>query len=450
MRCIGPVRASVKCLLLAAGLSAFATARAEASPFEVYGFGAAGMATAGARTASATDYHAAFYNPAQVLGRKQTHFGLGSTLIMPRIQMTRGRPDSPYESALPANNVGVHVGLSTPLRGPFASKVGLALAAYMPLIHATRMESLDPRVPQAYMYQSLPDKLVIAAAVAYEAAPQVRIGAGIQVLASLTGKADVALSVEQQRMLHRSLRVDFFAVASPTAGIAVDLLPFLTLAAAYRAAIDFRYRLPVHLDILEIGVLNMNNRGVSLWDPHIVDLGATWRLKEQRLTLSATLSVAFWSDAPAPNSLVDITLDDRNLGEDGGGAEDPQPVVELRTATLELGASDILIPKVGVEWAPAGGWVLRAGYSFHPTPLPRATSAATYLDSDTHVVGLGVAWTFGDPFEVGTSPLTVDLGLQWHHPTRRVAAKVDPSNPTGDVAYSGDVLAGVLELRHDL
>jgi hypothetical protein len=298
------------------------------------------------------------------------------------------------------------------------------------------------------MHQSLPDRIVLAVGAAYELLPSLYLGVGMQALASLDGKANASLSVVQQRVTERTLRVDFFGELAPIAGISWKPNDTFTLGACYRGGIGFSYNLPIVLDIEEVGVLEFQAQGVSLWDPDIVDFGATWVLEDLNLTLSATLSWALWSAAPAPNNIMDVMIDDRYLT---GTAPiiDEEALIWVKTTPIDLGTSDIFIPRFSALWYPMPAWHIRGGYAFRPTPLPKAVHAATYLDSSTHIIGLGTGFTIGDPTEVHDEPLTFEIALQWQHLQPRSNVKKDPENPTGDTRILGDVLVFQFEVHHD-
>ena len=440
-----PSATTLGLLILVFGL--FSKEIAHASPFEMHGFGAVGSSSVGALTTSASDYHSVFYNPAQLLSKKRVHMGLGTVFVAPDLMIEQTKPDGPYPRRLPSNNIGVHLGTSAPVAGPFKRKLALGAALYIPLIQHSRVEALDPRTPQAYMHQNLPDRIVLAVGAAYELFSSLHLGLGFQVLASLDGTADASLSLVQQRVTQRTLRTDFFGEIAPIAGLSWRPIRNLTLGACYRGAIGFSYKLPIVLDIEEIGILEFQAKGVSLWDPDIIDFGVTYVFEDLDLTLSATLSWAFWSKSPSPNSILSVMIDDRHLRDVEFVEEDA--IISVQNSPIDLGAKDVLIPRVSALWRPLPSWHIRTGYAYRPTPLPRAVYAATYLDSSTHIIGLGTGLTIGDPTEIQDEPLTFELAVQWQHLEPRTSIKKDLENPTGDTRILGDVLIFQFEIHHD-
>jgi long-subunit fatty acid transport protein len=420
---------------------------AHASPFSNYGFGAVGTSSAGALTTSATDYHSVFYNPAQLLAKKRVHMGLGTAYIAPNLVIEQNKADSIYQAVVPKQNVGIHLGLSAPVAGPFKRKLALGIGFFIPLIQNSRVEALDPHTPQAYMYQSLPDRIFLGLGAAYELHPTLHLGVGFQVLASLDGTAEASLSVVQQRVTRRTLRVDFFGEIAPIAGLSWRPMDSFKVGLAYRGALGFAYNLPIKLEIEEVGVLDFQAKGVSLWDPDVVDFGASWFLDDWDLTISATLSWALWSSAPAPNNIMSVMIDDSFL--QGGESVESDALIWVKTDPIDLGMTDIFIPRISFLWRPNAAWHIRTGYAFRPTPLPHATGAATYLDASTHIIGLGTGWTIGDPTRVQDEPLTIELAAQWQHLQPRSSIKKDAENATGDVRILGDVMVFQLEVHHD-
>jgi long-subunit fatty acid transport protein len=436
------VRGVLTCLFFCALAGAPA---ALASSLEVFGFGARGMATAGSQTATALDYHAVFYNPSRILGSAESKFGIGTQLYLYDIQVDRALPTSPYATAYPKPNIGLHVGGSTPLGGFFKKRVALGFLFFTPLAHGTRIEQLDPRTPQAYIYQSLPDKMALLAGLAWKIAPWMQVGLGFQALASVSGGGKASVSLEQNRVMTRSMGVDFITNAAATAGLSFELPAATSIGLGYRGALGVPYKLPIELDLLEFGSLDFVARGTALWDPHIVDLGVSHNLSQSSLLVSAGVSWAMWSQAPAPNSIVELDFAQTRQDTETTAA----PLLYVKSAPVDLGAQDIFIPRLGVEWKPSARWRLCAGYAFRPTPLPRATMAASYLDANTHIFGLGSAYTAGNPDDQETAPLTIDLAFQWHHFLPRKATKEDPESATGSLYFAGNAMALALELHHD-
>ena len=113
-----------------------------ASPFDVYGFGARGAAMGGALVAAAEDFHAIYYNPAQLMARPAVHVGSGVTWVEPRLFVSRATESPGTETVLPGRNVGWFFGASTPLGGVFRRRLAVGAAFFTPFLRVTRAEFL--------------------------------------------------------------------------------------------------------------------------------------------------------------------------------------------------------------------------------------------------------------------------------------------------------------------
>jgi len=410
---------------------------------EVFGFGARGISTAGAQTSTTSDYHAVYYNPSRIIATHGSKVGLGTQLFLYDLEIERSLKDSAYPTVHPSSNVGIHFGGSTSIGGFLKDRVGVGFIFYTPMARGTRLEQKDPRSPQSYMYQTLPDKMIMSVGVAAELTSWLRLGVGFQALASVAGVGETSVFLEQSRVVKRSLGVDFAHNVAPTAGLSLDLPAETSFGVAYRGAVGVPYELPIAVDLVDFGTLDFTAKGTTLWDPHCIDFGLSHLIAGYDLQIALTVSYALWSQAPAPNSIIEVAF------KDAAQTTDEDLLLSVSSEPVDLGTTDILIPRLGVEWMPSASWVVRSGYAYRPTPLPRATKAASYLDANTHILSLGSEYTSGSHEGNDPLPLSVSLALQWHRITPRTSNKEDPSNPTGSLRLSGNALMMALELHHD-
>lgn len=431
---------------LAAMLCNLVPQPAAASIFDTYGFGARGAGMGNALTAAARDYHAVYYNPAQLMERDQVHVGLGVTLVEPFLGIERLKLDSGQATVVAGTNVGVHVGVSTPIGGWFQRRIAFGVGIFVPLLRLTRAQFDDYAKPQFYMYENLPDKLLVAAGFAAKVFDWWKVGVGFQLLADLNGRADVQLSLIDNRVTRRRLSIDLSADLAAVAGMTFTPIDGLNLAASYRQELDLTFRLPIKALIEEVGTLDFEIAGTSLYTPHQLNVGASWRLPWIPLTIAADITWAMWSMAPSPSPDVAIILDDSQLNPDPDNRVGA--VLDTRSAPVSLGAKDIVIPRIGLEYE-LGAFELRAGYFFRPTPIPRQLHETNYVDSDSHVVTLGTSWSFKDPTEVHKSPLKIGVAFQLTVLRSRGYDKADPADPTGSYTVSGGVFSFALDLQHD-
>ena len=413
-----------------------------ASIFDTYGFGSRGAAMGNALTAGALDYHAAYYNPASLLARKHTHVGLGVTIIAPALRVERDLRGGAAETLLPDVNVGVHVGVSTSIGGVFKDRLAFGFALFVPMVRLTRAQSTDAAVPQFYMFENLPDKLLILAGLAGEPVPWLRLGLGIQVLANLNGTADFSVDLLSHRVTRRRLSVDLAAGVAATAGIVALPMKGLSIGLSYRQAIDLHYELPLTALIEGVGTLGFKISGTSLYTPHQLSFGVAWRMPWVPLTLVADLTWAMWSRAPSPSPTTRVALDTSDLNGS------TTPVFDTRAGPVPLAAQDIVIPRLGLEYQ-IGAFDIRAGYAWRPTPLPTPVYRTNYIDSDVHAVSLGAAWTFRDPLQVHKKPLTLGLVFQALILRERRVLKADPTDTTGSYTAKGAIFHVGVDIQHD-
>ena len=433
-------RCTLACWLVASTLAA---PGAEASIFDTYGFGTRGTAMGNALTAGAEDYHAAYYNPAQLMERLEIHVGMGLSYIQPSLSLTLD-DESGATALLPGRNLGFHVGVSTPFGGLFQHKVAFGAVVFVPILRLTRAEFIDPGTPHYYMYENLPDKLLIALALAAEPLDWLRIGIGMQILADLDGSADVTLSLVDQRVSRRRLTIDLHADLAATAGITIVPMEGLNIGVSYREELDLAFTLPVRAMIEEVGLLAFEIDGTSLYTPHQLSFGVSWRLPWVPLTIVADMTWAMWSRAPSPAPTTSLSIDAQHLRD-----EDPPPkIFDVQSAVVDLEADDIVIARLGLEYT-LGAFNLRAGYFYRPTPIPRQVHQTNYVDSDAHVATLGASWTFLDPTRVHKKPLTIGLAFQATILRPRAVEKADAADPVGDYRASGAVFSFGFDFSHD-
>jgi hypothetical protein len=400
------------------------------------------------------DYDAAYYNPANVLSRKRVHLGFGLDLVVPRldIDVLAGT----FETRTPDDNLGMHLGVSTPIGGIFDEVLGFGLAFFHPLTAGTSVTSTDPADAYWYRYDNLPDKLILAAALAVEPVSWLRLGAGAQLLAAIDGEVTGALSLAEGRFLSESIDIEVVPRIAPTLGLALgpfSALPGLRFGATYRGALELDYRLPVQIDIEQLGLLEVLVEGVSLYTPHQLAIGLGWESSiapEPGLSLEANLTWEHWSKAPPAGALFHLSIDERNVRPPTDPQDLPVDFIDVRSAPVPLGAVDTLSPRIGLEWRPSENLSLRGGYAFRPTPLPRPIYRTNAMDADAHVASLGVGITFGDPLGAETSPLSLDLAAQWTYlPARRIDKDPAAGDPQGAYLGGGQVWHLSLDLRHD-
>jgi hypothetical protein len=436
-------------VLFAAG----STRPARASFFDVFGFSARAIARAGSLVALGHDYDAAYYNPANILSRKRVHLGFGFDLVAPAtdVQQVGG----PFDVRHPATNLGFHLGMSTPIGGIFDDRIGFGLAFFHPLTTGTSVTASDPSTIYFQRHQDLPDKLILAAALAAEPFDWLRVGLGVQILAELDGRVNAALSLAEGRFNRELIDVELVPTLAPTAGLALGPFEGVRIGATYRHALSLAYRLPVVVAIEEVGDLTVEVDGVSLYTPSQLALGVGWDsgpVDAPGVSVEAGLTLEFWRGAPPAGASFRLRVDDSAIRPPSPGdpQDTPEFILDNRSDAIPLGERDTMTLRLGGEWRVDGTWALRAGYAFRPTHLPRPIYLANVADTDIHVASLGGGVTFGDPTGDSASPIHLDFSAQLTALGRRSVLKAPvEGNVQGAWEASGLIWAFSLDLRHD-
>lgn len=440
------------------GATLAAVSPARASFFDTYGFSARAVARGNAMVALGFDYDAAYYNPANVLSRKRVHLGFGLDLVAPDLAVTP--LSGTFDPVVVENNLAFHLGFSTPIGGIFGEKIGFGLAFFHPLTTGTSVSSVDPALPWWYRYQSLPDKLVVAAAFAAEPWPWLRLGVGAQVLAALDGEVTGAVSLAEGRFLRENIDIEVIPKVAPTLGLALGPWRLgakegggLRFGATLRMALELDYRLPVTIDIEQLGVLDVLVEGVSLYTPDQLALGLGWEsapAPEPGVSIELGLTMERWSAAPPAGARFVLRVDDSGVRPPTDPSDTPESLIDVEGSRTPLGAVDTWSPRAGFEWRPSSTIALRAGWFFRPTPLPVPVYQTNTLDADAMVFSLGAGVLFGDPLGAQSEPLGLDLTVQLTSIGERQVIK-DPTagSPQGAYTHGGHIWHVSLDLRHD-
>lgn len=420
---------------------------AHASPFEVFGFGSRAIAMGGAQGAAARDHSSIFYNPANLTLRTNVHFGISLTLIEPAVSLDPSQPSPDLGARIPQRNVSLALGFSFPLGGLLDHRVAVGFAVSVPLVELTRLVAVDPARPYFYLYEALADNLVIAPALGFRLTDWLRVGVGLQILAALGAELGVTGDLVRRRIESRSLTVDLSGAVAPVVGLHVLAGP-VEVGLTFRDHLALDYRLPVDFLLEDVGTVELDVAGTTLYSPRQLNLGLAYTLDDPALTIALDATLALWSEAPSPAADITATLTDEELRPNEPTVED---LLGFQTAPFALGAENILIPRVGLEWRATDVFTFRAGYFHRPSPIPDQTGYGNVLDAAANVFSLGAGATFADPLQIDELPATIDIHVQWTHLRDRLVVK-DPDRGatfTGQYLAGGEVWNVGLEFRHD-
>jgi len=413
---------------------------AAANPLDAFGFGARSVGMGSAATAVATDFAANYYNPAGLAAGGDLSLTLGYALARPTLELN-GADNEVDDSR------GFQGGVV--LAGELLSRgVGFSIGLHLPDERVSRIRALPERQPRWVLYDNRPQRVVISSSGGVEVIEGLYVGAGLTYLANTSGvleiRGDVDLLDEARTTLKSGVDVDLAAVRYWTVGARYELDDEWRFGLTWRE--DFSLRLDLDVDvrgrilgpggavIVEDASFVFNSANDTLYSPEQVFAGVAWS--------SAGWLVAFdlgwvrWSAFPAPTATVALELD-------LGALDLPIP---LPAPPAEPAFHDIVVPRVGVEYAACDWFLARAGYFFEPTPAPEQPGVTNYVDADKHALSLGVGLRVADPSGVFPRPVEIDVAGQLVHVVERAYTKDDPADPVGDFVAGGRVLTVVASL----
>ncbi|RMG10944.1 MAG: hypothetical protein D6729_18690 [Deltaproteobacteria bacterium] len=430
---------------------------AKGSPLSILGSGARGIGMGEAQVAAADDYTATFYNPALLTRRLRVTFGAGFQLVKPNMSIVEEAPffDDGNQPVFPSDFVQWNLGVIFPLGGKVKNRVVLGLGASLPNGFLVRVKAIDSKSPSFVLYEFSVRKITLAPCFAFLVTDWLSVGAGLQVLADFGGTgARVDVDLFARKVDHREVLVDLVPRQSLVAGLTLGPFAGLTAGISFRQELGLDFSLPAYIVLEDVGVLDLKLRGTTLWTPNEVTAGAAWTPEGTGLTLAFDLTWAQWSRAPSPELLVELdsggpVLDGLGLGEALDLCSDR--VVESQDGKTVCrprppGFVDVLMPKLGVEYRVNDTVTLRGGTWLRPTPVPDQVGKTNFLDATTLHLSLGASFTFSDPLEIFSEPVTFDAATQAAFLKERTVDKGSDGRP--EYRFGGTLFQLAASLRY--
>jgi len=422
-------------IALASALS-LASARAEASPEDLFGYGARTSAMGATGTAFAGGYESAWHNPALASDVRVAKLTLGYTGGLLRLAARgEGLPGRTSSQAVTGTTIGAEIPL--PLGGIFAHRLGIALAFYEPTDVVVRGRVLYPEKTQFPMLDNRAQSVTIRAGIGADLGYGIRVGAGFAALAEIVGT--VVAATDATGRVGTRVEDQLVATYAPTLGVSYDLPlkgPELwRVGVTYRDSLAARFSVIIDgtkLSSLQIPLFNIS--GLAQYDPAQVAVEVA--RKEQLSVLAAQVVYKQWSRF---NGVLEPTV---VCTEGGAGACGliPPKIDWKDTLVVRLGADQgFRIARGAVLHARAGGF-------FETTPLPSELAGSEaysqgakgvvavptrYFDSDRLALTAGTGLTLTKPLP----PIDLDLFAQYHILLPRTVTSVDPS---GGVLSQGE------------
>lgn len=399
------------------------TTPAGASPADLFGVGLRPQSMAQTGVAHGEHDHQSAHNPALLGGRAQQHLSLGyqSALFETEYSGTSG---GHAQTAVNTTTLGVTLPL--PFGGVLAQRLALGFSAYSPRELVTRAELLYADTPQFPLLAPRAQCLNLATGLGALVHPRLRVGAGVQWLASLVGSVSVTGSDEGTTTT--VVRDELVTSLAPVVGVSAEPVDDVHLGLVWRD--EHQSKVDVQIRVSELGALELpklNIAGMAQYDPEQVDAEIQWVPDPWSLVLG--VRYRRWSAFP---------------GFLGPTFECPadEPVCGAQAAS-DPGFSDTWSPKgaLGFRFAVAerAQVELRAGLAYEPTPVPEQRNRSNTWDNARVVASAG----YGLRFEAGGVPLSIELAFQQHWLRERAHVKVSEAKQLqpgfGNVVTRGQI-----------
>ncbi|MDP3278803.1 MAG: outer membrane protein transport protein [Deltaproteobacteria bacterium] len=443
LRCTRPqprraVCAALVCATLALGPAAWANVPG------TYGFGSRSSALAGAMSADGGDSSSVYYNPAGLLRAEGVRVDVG--YFYAHHALNANGLDSQVD---PAH--GLVAGVVAPGR-VFGIPFAFGLATHLPDERLSRSRALPQSQPRWELFDNRVQLLYLAADVAFAPLPYLRLGAGLSFVSSTRGTldiyGDIAFPNANSSRLRHAVDADLRAVRYAQLGMQVDLHPDLTLAFVYRGEFKLALEIDGLVDgnvvvgsgdnaIRVPGSYSLSSRSTAVFLPQQAVLGLRWTPR-RLLTLLLDATYSNYAAYANPTARFDVSLQ----LTPPPGLNIPIPALPPGLIPTPARFNDTLALRVGVEqrvqWT-KDTLALRVGYRFEPTPVPAQTGRDTnFLDSDRHVISLGVGWLTQRVTALRRG-WSIDLNGSLSALAPRVYQKLDPTDPVGDQVLGGFV-----------
>jgi len=411
---------------------------AQANPWDLFGYNARAIGMSGTHVAVSNDFTATYYNPAALTAGDEASFGFGFNTAAPKLTLSFDNAERSIAEQAPPSSNGITFGTLFPLGGErVKNRIALGLVINVPTSSLLAGQALDPAIPQWYMYQALPRRIVTALGIGASPWPWLSLGLSVQILAGVEGQLDYELDIVAGQLSRKSVTFDIRPAAAPIAGFEVRPWKGLRLGFAYRAAIDSQVDLPVDLEITGVADLVVTTFFKVQYSPHQFTLGLSYDWQEMDMLFALDVGYHAWSAAPDPAVASNITVGGELLEGTGLDGAFNAPV-EGRERSVQLGFRDVVVPRIAVEKR-FGFFTMRGGYALRPSPAPVQTSGANYIDGTAHILSAGASARFFDPLGALEGPLNIDVGVGPHfHPKRR-HTKVTRQDPVGSYEAGGSM-----------
>jgi hypothetical protein len=328
-------------------------------------------------------------------------------------------------------SLGYRHGFSLPFWGHRLAGIGIVFSG--PMASLRRFASPSPYDFSTLRYGAADTQFKGSGSVGLEIIPnRWSLGAGASIFISSSGTADTVIAADNPTA---RMKMD---VAMNSSWLLGSYWQFTEWSAAfvYRQRIrpQFAQQLQGQVDFAGTRVFNqpMTIESTLYFEPHLFE----FEMQKQfaRFKVSAGISYQLWSQHEPAYMRVEAQA------RDGATRTTRAPAIPFR---------DTWVPRVSVEIPFAEDkWTLVGGYQYRPTPVVDLSGIGNLLDTNAHVIGLGVGVRVGHHI-LGTDEMRLNLSGQWHFLENRSVQKVDP-NLIGAPGYSFNGNAYVIGLAAEM
>lgn len=450
------MKSSFAALSLAACLAAAAVSKvAEAHVPDTYGFGSRAVSMGGAVAADATDFSAAYYNPAGLVGATGVSLSIGYLYAANNLRMN-GRDND----VAPAHGLAGGIVAPGELFGvlPFA----FGLATYLPDDGLSRIKALRQETPRWELYDDRLSILFLTAAVAVRPVSFLEIGGGIAFLAAtrgrfaVSGRADILQPYDSK--LRHEVDADLTSVRYPHLGARAKIGALGFIGLTYRGQTKLNLSIDADLDGfvnfagVDIPLLYaLESRTTDGFLPQQVALGLSFK-KVRDLSINLDVTWVNWGAYESPTANTTSHLDvDLPPGIPLELPKDPRPTTPIPPAF-----EDRFVPRLGVEYVIQAAGAprklpgetrsrraievpLRFGYLFERSPVPEQTGLTNFADADRHTLSVGVGVALNAVTDILPGSLRLDIHGQLSILPERTMKKQSPSDFIGGYTADGSM-----------
>ncbi|MFT5684383.1 MAG: long-subunit fatty acid transport protein [Myxococcota bacterium] len=437
----------------------------EAGPVDVYGFGAAAMGRGLGGVALSDGVGGMFNNPASLQQLESSEAIAGYALLrhdlteLPGVRWDTNQDgfiNDADEPLYPPSQYGRADGLMIGLGRNIGDRLGLGIAAFMPVDRLMDISTFDAQIPTWFMYRSRMHRFEAAVGGGWEMFPGLSVGGAVEIIAqarfsmrgtlsaSVTGAqegdeelgelvGDMTLDIHEMSLNVEPNLAPIIAFIWDV-GQLIEPLDGLSLGGTWRGTtglpVDVDIDLQINASIEDVGdfeattITLLAPFELLMFDHYVpsrLSLGAAWRWRDT-LRVYGDLRRTAWDEMQLNIAqVIQGSVSGQLIGEDAltlndGNAYDLVliPTWSSRTG-IEVRLPDLQVGEIlGVADFGTMRPVLRAGWSFEPTPLIEMGTDVALLDTDRMVFTGGIGLEHGSPFGLMEGPVVWDAFFQHH------------------------------------